>query len=46
MIVRGSLKGQTGKVLEIDKKRDKVHIQTDTSVVQQLSQDDVSCLSH
>jgi ribosomal protein L24 len=46
MILRGSLKGQTGKVLEIDKKRDKVHVQTETSIVQQLGQDDVSCLSH
>jgi len=44
MIVRGALKGQTGKVLEIDKKRDKVHVQTESSSVKQLGQDDVSCV--
>jgi ribosomal protein L24 len=36
MIVRGPWKGQTGKVLEIDKKRDKVQVQTETSSVKQM----------
>ena len=43
-ILRGSLRGKQGKVLHVDKKRDKVEVQIDFVKVAQVGQDDCSCI--
>ena len=43
IVVRGNHKGEKGKVLQIDKKKDRVDIQVDASVIS-VGQDDCCCL--